>query len=134
MISVRRVLAILLFLLSAFYPIVVSAQLSRLLDTASTYEYSKNRVSPLIYYSNPDRIFAGIKFRLARVAPRNDEEGYPYGFDQSVQARYSISQNAFSLLYDGKFYQLIGHWNLSVSGYYDWMIWTNFFGLGNDTK
>jgi len=88
----------------------------------------------MLYYSNPDKIFVGVKFRLAKVTTHDDAYGYPYGFDQSIQLRYSISQNAFSTLYDGTFYQLLGRWNVFVNGYYDWMIWTNFFGLGNDTR
>jgi outer membrane protein assembly factor BamA len=116
------------------YPGMLSAQLSRYLDTTNANEYSKKRISPLLYYSNPDNIFVGFKFRLAEVAPRHDEYGYPYGFDQSIQARYSISQNSFSFLYEGKFYQLFGRWNLTINGNYDWLIWTNFFGLGNDTR
>jgi outer membrane protein assembly factor BamA len=122
-----------LFILSG-YSATLTAQLFRFLDTAETNEYSKKRISPMIYYSNPDKVFVGVKFRLAKVTLQNDPDGYPYGFDQSIQLRYSISQNAFSIMYDGRFYQALGHWNVFVNGDYDWMIWTNFFGLGNDTR
>ncbi|MCW3117812.1 MAG: hypothetical protein JWM28_1894 [Chitinophagaceae bacterium] len=87
----------------------------------------------MLYYSNPDKIFVGVKFRLAKVELHDEPDGYPHGFDHALQFRYSIPQNAFSILYDGKYYQALGHWNVIINSYYDWMIWTNFFGFGNET-
>lgn len=91
---------------------------------------SRKRLIPVLYYSNPDKAFAGVRLRLARGRLGKN----PYGFDQSVQLRYSISQNSFSTLYNGNFYDVVGKWNISVNAYYDWLIWTNFFGFGNDTR
>jgi outer membrane protein assembly factor BamA len=116
------------------YSVPAKAQFSSLFDTTTKYEYSKKRITPMVYYSNPDRIFVGLRFRLAKVSLRQDPEGYPIGFDHSIHLRYSISQNAFSTLYDGKFYQALGHWNVLINANYDWVIWTNFFGLGNETR
>ena len=59
---------------------------------------------------------------------------YPYGFDQAVSLRYSISQNAFSILYEGEFKQFLGSWDMNVSANFDAIRWTNYFGLGNETK
>lgn len=100
------------------------------IDLNNETEVNKKRVRPIVYYSNPDRIFAGVKFTLARGT-----FGYrPTGYEQSLQLRYSISQNAFSILYDGNFYRMFGDWNAAVNAYYDWVVWTNYFGPGNDTK
>ncbi|MBS1585978.1 MAG: BamA/TamA family outer membrane protein [Bacteroidetes bacterium] len=99
-------------------------------ELTNNTEISKKRIRPMVYYSNPDRIFAGVKFTLAQGT-----FGYrPTGYEQSLQLRYSISQNAFSILYDGNFYRMFGDWNAAVNAYYDWVVWTNYFGLGNDTK
>jgi len=43
-------------------------------------------------------------------------------------------QQAFSFIYEGAFMQVIGKWNLKIDANYDLMRWTNFYGLGNDTK
>lgn len=89
----------------------------------------KRVIMPVVYYSNPDRFFAGIKWRFMQARLKDD----PTGIEQSIQLRYSISQNAFSLRYDGRFKQLFGNWDFNINGYYDWVIWTNYNGLGNET-
>jgi len=43
-------------------------------------------------------------------------------------------QQNFSFIYKGEFMQVIGKWNLGINANYDLMRWTNFSGLGNDTK
>jgi outer membrane protein assembly factor BamA len=125
--SLRSFIALCIILLLS---VRLDAQILVPRDSTFGEEFSKRRVMPMVYYSNPDRIFAGIRFRIAKARIGDN----PYGFVQSLQLRYSISQNSFSILYDSKFTNLIGKWNLSVNGYYDWLVWTNFFGLGNETK
>jgi outer membrane protein assembly factor BamA len=88
------------------------------------------RVFPVAYYSNPDRFFVGIKFVIARGRIKED----PFGYEHSVQLRYSVSQNALSALYDARFKQAVGKWDLTLDAYYDWVVWTNFFGFGNETQ
>jgi outer membrane protein assembly factor BamA len=99
-------------------------------DTENEEDVTRRRFTPMIYYSNPDRIFAGVKFRIGNGRIGDN----PYGFEHSVQLRYSLQQNAFSVLYDARFSELIGKWNLSFNAYYDWVVWTHFFGLGNETQ
>jgi hypothetical protein len=94
------------------------------------YEYHKRGIKPLVSYDNPDRIYASIGYGFARHRWRK----YPYGFQQAVYLRYSLSQNAFSTLYEGNFYQAVGKWNVNVTANYDAIRWTNYYGLGNDTK
>lgn len=104
-------------------------RLGSILDSKDDTVLDKRRITPMVYYSNPDRVFAGVKFRIARGRLGNN----PHGFDQSLQLRYSISQNAFSILYNAELYRLIGKWDLDIKTYYDWVVWTNYFGLGNET-
>lgn len=89
----------------------------------------KRRLFPVAYYSNPDRFFVGLKFVLAKGRIKDSPEGY----EHSIQLRYSISQNALSTMYEGEFKQAVGKWDVMVNAYYDWLVWTNFFGLGNET-
>jgi hemolysin activation/secretion protein len=119
---------IVLLLITSVGTIRASGQIAA--DSLDNQYFSKRRISPMIYYQNPDKIFAGLRFRLSRRLAADT----PRGFAQSVQLRYSISQNAFSILYDAKYYRLFGNWNMYFSSYYDWLIWTNFLGLGNDTR
>jgi hypothetical protein len=94
------------------------------------FEYHIRGFLPMVYYDNPDRAFVGIGYRFARHIWRK----VPYGFDQNIQLRYSLSQNALSLVYKGKFYQMVGKWDIDLFAKYDAARWTNFFGLGNETK
>lgn len=94
------------------------------------YEYHKRGLKFSASYNNPDRIYLSLGYGFKRHMWRK----YPYGFDQAVSLRYSLSQNAFSLLYQGKLYQLLGKWDMTISANYDAVRWTNFYGLGNETK
>ncbi|MBS1585970.1 MAG: BamA/TamA family outer membrane protein [Bacteroidetes bacterium] len=93
------------------------------------YEYHRQGTKLAVSYNNPDQIYVGIGYMFARHRWRKD----PYGFKQSISLRYSLSQNAFSVWYEGNFYQAVGKWNIGVSANYDALRWTNFFGLGNET-
>ncbi|HMJ48889.1 MAG TPA: BamA/TamA family outer membrane protein, partial [Ferruginibacter sp.] len=48
--------------------------------------------------------------------------------------KYSISQNAFSTTYKGNFTKILSRWDGVVYANYDFIRWTNFYGLGNDTR
>jgi outer membrane protein assembly factor BamA len=125
--SLRRVCIAIFILISS---VEAKAQVVFPTEEEARTNFPHRRVLPVLYYANPDKIYAGIRFMIASDSGR---DGHPSGYQHSVQLRYSLSQNAFSTLYDGNFYELIGRWNLSLSAYYDWMVWTNFFGLGNET-
>ena len=94
------------------------------------FGYHDKGLKPTAFYNNPDRIYVGIGYGFERHIWRK----YPYGFDQAVSLRYSISQNAFSILYEGEFKQFLGSWDMNVSANFDAIRWTNYFGLGNETK
>jgi hypothetical protein len=94
------------------------------------YEYHKRGLLPLVTYDNPDRVFVNFGVGFDRHRWRKD----PYGFSQGIYARYTLGQNAISLLYDGIFYDVFKKWNLFFMVNYDFIRQTNFFDLGNDTK
>ena len=99
------------------------------------YEYdwfqpSINKVFPIAFYSNEDRIYVGLQFIYQKAQWRK----YPYGFQHTANVKYSIPQNAFSYNYTNRFNQLIGKWNLNTYANYDDVRWSNFFGLGNESQ
>jgi outer membrane protein assembly factor BamA len=98
-------------------------------NNSKSSRLSKRRLMPVAYYSNPDRVFVGVDFRISKGRLSDSITK----FEHSIRLRYSISQNAFSLLYDARWKELIGKWNMAFNAYYDWVVWTNFTGLGNET-
>lgn len=111
-------------------PLIAGAQVMFPQDNPDEqFLMKKRRLYPVAYYSNPDRFFVGLKFMLAKGRIKDD----PNGYEHSVQLRYSISQNAISTLYEGQFKHAVGEWDVMVNAYYDWLVWTNFFGFGNET-
>ena len=105
-------------------------------DTAiNHYEYkyfnaAYRKLKPLISYNNADRIHVGIAYN----STKNKWRKYPFANTQHFDVKYSISQQAFSSTYSNVFTQLIGKWNLRTFVNFDEVRWTNFFGLGNETK
>ncbi len=94
------------------------------------YRYDKGGIKPLIFYNYLDRLYVGLGYSAIKSKWRRE----PFASKQSVEAHYSISQKAFSGLYNGVFPKLLGKWDLLLNAYYDAVIWTNFYGLGNETK
>jgi hypothetical protein len=80
-------------------------------------------------YTNDDHFFIGLRYRLLHHKWRK----LPFASKSNFDFRYSITQRAFSLTYDGLFPKAIGKWDFFLKANYDWIRWTNFFGLGNET-
>ena len=94
------------------------------------FAYEKKGISPSIFYSREDRIYAGVSYKVTNQKWRKE----PFANKHEVFVRYSINQSAFNLGYEGLVNNFIGKWNLILNGNYDWVRWTNFYGLGNETK
>lgn len=95
----------------------------------ASYKYSKRGLGPNIFYSNDDRLFVGLAYSILSHKWRKE----PFASKQQLQANYSISQQAFSFIYNGLFPMTFGKTDLALRGMYDQVKWTNFFGLGNET-
>ena len=93
------------------------------------FEYHKKGIKLEAFYDNPDRFYVGVGYSFKRHMWRK----VPYGFEQSIFGRYSLSQNAFSITYEGIFHQVFGKWDGTIFANYDAVRWTNFSGLGNET-
>jgi hypothetical protein len=94
------------------------------------YRYNKDKLVPSVFYSNEDRLYAGLGYSLKTYKWRKDS----FVTKQLLDVHYSISQNAISATYTAAFPNIIGNWSLNVLANYDAVRWTNFFGLGNDSK
>ncbi len=86
-------------------------------------------IRPTFFYSDEDRFFLGLGYGWEHHKWRK----LPFAFKQDISAHYSISQNAFSLTYNGLFPGAIGKFNLALFGNLDAVRWRNFYGLGNET-
>lgn len=93
------------------------------------YKFDKRGFATKVFYSNEDRFFAGVSYLITKNKWRKE----PYGFIQNFGINYSISQNAFSATYKSRFTKLLGKWDGVFFANYDFIRWTNFFGLGNET-
>lgn len=93
------------------------------------FKYDKKGLLPLIFYNNADRIYAGLRYRLTKYKWRHD----PFASYNEFGVHYSISQNAFSVFWEGFYPNTIGRWNLAMRAEYDIIRWTNYYGTGNET-
>ena len=96
----------------------------------ATYKFDKKGFVPIILYNNEDRLYIGLSY----IVTKNKWRKEPYGFKQYFDVKYSILQNAFSATYKSVFTKLLGKWDGVFYANYDYIRWTNFFGLGNDSK
>ncbi len=96
----------------------------------NTYKFDKKGFKGTLFYSNEDRIYVGIN----HITTKNKWRREPYGFTRLFSIKYSFAQHAFSATYKSRFTKLLGNWDGLFYGTYDFIRWTNFFGLGNETK
>jgi hypothetical protein len=93
------------------------------------FRYNKSGIKPLLFYSNEDRIFAGLEFASTSYKWRKE----PFAFKQKINVKYSIIEKAFSATWQSTFTDVIKKWDLNVYTNYDFVRWNNFYGLGNET-
>lgn len=93
------------------------------------FRYNKSGLKPLLFYSNEDRFFIGLEYGATKFTWRKE----PFAFKQKLNVKYSLNEKAFSATYQGIFTDVIKKWDLNVYTNYDFVRWTNFYGLGNET-
>lgn len=91
---------------------------------------NKEGVRPTLLYSSDDRLYAGANYHGFSQNWRPDSTGQKH----KAYLHYSFVQRAMSVGYQGIYNNIIGEWNLFAEASYDWVKWTNFSGLGNDTR
>jgi hypothetical protein len=96
----------------------------------AAFKFDKKGFKPIILYNNDDRIYVGLSY----IVTKNKWRKEPYGFKQYFDIKYSISQKEFSATYKSTFTKLLGKWDGVFDANYDFIRWTNFYGLGNESK
>lgn len=71
----------------------------------------------------------GVGYRVRRY--KNKE---PFAYEQSLIAYYGINRNSFAIEYQGLWNQVIGKWNIALTGRLDIPNSVYFFGVGNETQ
>lgn len=94
------------------------------------FHYDKKGLKLSAFYNRADKIYVGIGYGWQKQKWRRA----PFAYEHAIAVRYSIPQGAFNFLYKGRVNQFIGKWDLDLRANYDFMFWTNFFGIGNDTE
>ena len=91
--------------------------------------YDKRGIRLSAFYNHADKIYVGIGYGWQK----NKWRRTPFAFEHAIAARYSIPQGGFNILYKGRINQFVGKWDLDLRANYDFIFWTNFFGIGNET-
>ncbi|HZH95852.1 MAG TPA: hypothetical protein VEY06_08210, partial [Flavisolibacter sp.] len=94
------------------------------------FKYNDRGFKPGISYGSDDRLYVGVGYNIDRHKWRKE----PFASRHRLIARYSLTQMAPSFTYTATFIEAVGKWNLDVLAEYDAIRWTNFFGIGNNTK
>lgn len=94
------------------------------------FKYDKRGISPSIFYSRDDRIFAGLSYKIMNHKWRR----HPFANMHQFYIRYSFTQQAPSIGYEGIINNFVSGFDLLLNANYDKVRWTNFFGLGNESK
>ena len=94
------------------------------------YTYDKAGIRKIVFFNNPDRLFVGLGYGGTKHRWRKEPFAYKYNFG----VNYSISQGGFSAYYKGLIPNFVGKWDLGIAATWDAIRWTNFFGLGNESK
>ncbi len=92
--------------------------------------YSKFGFGPSVFYSREDRIYFGVNYKVLQ----NKWRRHPFANRHHFYVRYSVQQNSFHVGYEGMINQAFGNWNIVLNAEYDWIRWTNFYGVGNESK
>jgi len=94
------------------------------------FKYDKKGIKASLFYNRADKLYVGLGYGWQKQKWRRT----PFAYEHGVAVRYSIPQKAFNFLYKGRVSQFIGKWDLDLRANYDFIFWTNFFGIGNETK
>ena len=94
-----------------------------------TYKADKTGIKPLAGYTNEDPFFVGLGYGSLHYKWRK----MPFASKQNIGLKYSLTQSAVSIFYQGLFPHLIGKWDLLLNADYDAIRWMNFYGVGNET-
>lgn len=87
------------------------------------------KIKPLLGYTNEDRIYVGLGLTASNYTFMDE----PFTSKNSLSAKYSITQKAFSFAYKGMFRNIIRKIDLGLFAEYDLVRDQDFLGVGNNT-
>ena len=93
------------------------------------YKDNFSRMLAGVGYSNEDRLFARLGYRIQKQHWRKE----PFASQVDFGVKYSLTQHAFSFDYSAIYNQFIGQWDLGVLAGYDFIRDQHFPGIGNNT-
>jgi hypothetical protein len=93
------------------------------------FKNDKGGIHPGISYTNEDRIFVQLGYKIQKQQWRKE----PFGYQLDFNANYSITQKAPSFQIKGIYNKLFGEWNLGFLAEYDFVRDQHFPGIGNNT-
>jgi hypothetical protein len=94
------------------------------------FNYDSKGFSPVVSYNYEDRIYAGVHYIMKSYKWRRE----PFASRHRVGLNYSFTQQALSATYDGIYPRVFQKSDVTTHANYDFVRWTNFFGLGNETS
>jgi hypothetical protein len=74
------------------------------------FKRDKRGFSPKVFYSNEDRIYVGLGYKIQNQKWRKE----PFGAQHSLDVKYSFAQNGLSSTYESIFTSVIGKWDLNL--------------------
>jgi hypothetical protein len=95
-----------------------------------SYNYSSQSVKPFIFFNVDDLWYVGLNYNFLRHKWRRA----PYARKGTIGVNYYGARRAISVAGSIQYPNVIGKWGLGLAAEYDAVNWTNFFGLGNETK
>ncbi|HZF65250.1 MAG TPA: BamA/TamA family outer membrane protein, partial [Chitinophagaceae bacterium] len=95
----------------------------------NAFKYDRKGISPILFFNFADRLHVGLAYKTLKHKWRRN----PFAYQHRFAVHYSINQGAFNILYAGIVNEFVGKWNLQLNAHYDFVRWTNFFGIGNET-
>jgi hypothetical protein len=93
------------------------------------YNYNTTHLIPYILFNNIDGWYVGINYTSLRHKWRRS----PYASSRTIGLNYYGATRAISASVAVTYPRAVGTWDLTLSGAYDALKWTNFFGTGNET-
>lgn len=95
-----------------------------------SYNYSSKRIMPVVFFNRDDLWYVGLNYSFLKYKWRRD----PYASKGTIGVNYYGARRAISVTGSLLFPKLIGRWDATVAAEYDAVNWTNYVGLGNETK
>ncbi|MFN2440738.1 MAG: hypothetical protein ABR503_16155, partial [Chitinophagaceae bacterium] len=70
------------------------------------FKYDRKRIRPSIFYSEYDKLFVALGYKITKQQWRKE----PFGYQHEISAHYSLTQKAPFFTYEGTVNSFIGKW------------------------